>query len=241
MRQLYELIDSNDPAWPLIQSWIAASVHAVEVLSSDQASGEATILALQVSTHSALGSVALETGGIIVDHGWLRFLGSGSQRMMSTLLSWNGLGVGNEQVSLKDACIVAHDAIGGFFALNGGAWTTGKLGGVFYLAPDSLTWEDMRFSYADFLRWVCVGDIRGFYHDLRWPTWRQDTEALDADHGLFIWPPLVSKGPPIAARTKRIVPQRELWEYELDIARQIRDSLKGLQFDFVSTMTTRFC
>ncbi|HEU0026524.1 MAG TPA: DUF2625 family protein [Ktedonobacterales bacterium] len=128
MRQLYELIDAVDPAWPLIQSWTAASGRLIEVLPAERPRGEATLIALQVTTHSALGAMALETGGILIDHGWLRLLGSGGQRMRGDLCSWNGFDGRDEITPLKDALIVAHDAIGGFFALNGGAWPEGALG-----------------------------------------------------------------------------------------------------------------
>ncbi len=75
-----------------------------------------------------MGAIALETGGILIDHGWLRFLGSGHERMRGSLLTWNANGGMIESHLLKNAFIVAHDVVGGFFALNGGAFP-GKLGG----------------------------------------------------------------------------------------------------------------
>jgi uncharacterized protein DUF2625 len=227
VKSLYELVDTVDPAWPLIQGWIAASDRPIEVLPANRARGEATLLALQVTTHSALGALALESGGVFVDHGWLRLLGSGSQRMRGDLCSWNGLDGPDDTTPLKDALIVAHDAIGGFFAVNGGAWTEGELGSVHYLAPDSLKWESLDLGYTDFMRWAFLGDLAGFYQASRWPSWREDSASVDGDYGFLIMPPLWSSGPPLAERVRRAAPQRELLAFALDVGRQTQDLPPG--------------
>ncbi len=76
MRSLDELIDLQDPGWPLVQEWIAKASNPVEVLPADRARAEATLVELQVTTRSPMGAIALETGGLLVDSGWLRILGS---------------------------------------------------------------------------------------------------------------------------------------------------------------------
>jgi hypothetical protein len=86
-RSLDQLTAVEDPAWPIIHNWVADAHQVVEVLSSDRAQAEATLLALQVTTRSPMGALALETGGIFVDHGWLRLLGSGHVRLPDTLLT----------------------------------------------------------------------------------------------------------------------------------------------------------
>ena len=140
-RLLTELINTVDPAWPLVREWINTASNTVEVLKTDRARAEKVLLYLQVTTRSPLGAVAFETGGLLVDHGWLRFLGSGDQRLSGNLLSWNMRGQIPESHLLKGAYIVAYDAVGGFFALNGGAFSD-KLGTVFYFGPDMLKWHN---------------------------------------------------------------------------------------------------
>ncbi|MGB8345876.1 MAG: DUF2625 family protein, partial [Ktedonobacteraceae bacterium] len=140
-RALNELIDTVDLAWPLIQGWIDAAHHSVEVLDVNQERADEVLLYLQVTTRSPLGSVAFETGGMLIDHGWIRFLGSGHERMRGDLLSWNTKGDILESHLLNNALVVAHDAVGGFFALNGGAFP-GRPGEVFYFAPDTLEWKN---------------------------------------------------------------------------------------------------
>lgn len=78
MRPLAEL-RSDDPAWPLIQTWISEATSEVVVLPSDRTRGEETLYRLQVTSHSALGAVGFEIGGILIDHGCLRLLGSGCE------------------------------------------------------------------------------------------------------------------------------------------------------------------
>ena len=44
---------------------------------------------VQVTTHSTLGALAYDTGGLFIDNGWLRLLGSGHPRRRRTLPGWN--------------------------------------------------------------------------------------------------------------------------------------------------------
>jgi hypothetical protein len=137
IRTLRDLINTVDPAWPLVQEWIRNARNHVEVLPAQRERSEATLVYLQVTTRSPLGAVALETGGMFIDHGWLRILGSGHQRMQGTLQTWNSPEHMPAEDRLNDALLIAHDVVGGFYALNGGAFA-GTLGNVFYFAPDTL-------------------------------------------------------------------------------------------------------
>lgn len=174
-RSLAELLDHADSMWPLIQHWLTIARHAVEVLPVRRSEAEIALLTLQVTTHSPLGALAWETGGILVDYGWLRLLGAGYPRLHDSLLSWNGLGGPSMAPALAQAFLVGHDLLGGFFAINGGAFG-GQEGSIFYFAPDTLQWEDLGLAYGDFLQWAIMGDVAGFYADQRsardcWDGW----------------------------------------------------------------------
>ncbi len=227
-RTIEELVERVDPMWPFIQQWIVSAPRPVTALPTDRERAEATLLALQVTTRSPLGAMAYETGGILVDAGWLRLPGSGAESMRDALLEWNGYGEYPVSDTLAGAFIIAHDVLGGFFAINLGAFGEGPWS-VFYFAPDTLKWMDMEMSHADFLHWAITGDIDGFYAGQRWPNWEQDVAALDGDHGLLFWPMLWSSGVPLGDRSRRVVPQRELWSVQRDLARQIADLPPGSQ------------
>ncbi|MDP5315941.1 DUF2625 family protein [Streptomyces poriferorum] len=69
-----ELTDVDDPAWPVLQEGFANSSVPVEVLPGDPGQGRACLLQLQVGARSALGALVLHSGGLVVDHGWVRVL-----------------------------------------------------------------------------------------------------------------------------------------------------------------------
>ncbi|MGW5251309.1 DUF2625 family protein [Streptomyces sp. NPDC004129] len=76
MRELSQLIDVEEPAWPELRETFDASPVSVEVLPADSDLGRASILELQVTARSYLGAVVLHCGGLLVDDGWLRAFGS---------------------------------------------------------------------------------------------------------------------------------------------------------------------
>ena len=89
-RTLGELLTTDEPAWPQVRQWIALAASHVEQLPPAPAAerGQA-LLDVQVSVGSALGAIVYETGGLLIDHGWLRVLGSGHPRLPRTLPGWN--------------------------------------------------------------------------------------------------------------------------------------------------------
>ena len=226
-RSLEQLTAVEDPAWPLIQGWITEARQTVEALPAEQAQAEATLLALQVTTRSPIGALALETGGILVDHGWLRLLGSGHARLPDTLLMWNGLGEPAMGPPLEGAFVVAVDVLGGVFALNGGG--LGSDGGIYYFAPDRLNWEALGSSHLAFVEWALTGDLARFYVSERWPGWEQEVAALEPAQGISVYPFLWAAGEPVAARSRRAVPLAELWALEREMAPQLKDLAPGTQ------------
>ncbi len=87
-KTLEELICIDDPGWPEVQKWIAEAKNHVEVLpASDPARSEA-LLETQVTTRSIMGAIVYETGGLLIDHGWLRVLGSSHEKLKRTMPQW---------------------------------------------------------------------------------------------------------------------------------------------------------
>ena len=80
MRPISELINIEEPAWPDVQEWIAGAKNPVEGLPANDGDREAALLAVQVTTRSPMGAIVYESGGLLIDHGWLRILGCGHER-----------------------------------------------------------------------------------------------------------------------------------------------------------------
>jgi hypothetical protein len=162
-----------------------------------------------------MGAIAYETGGVLIDHGWLRFLGSGHPRLSRKLPDWND--------NKANRCyFIADDAIGGFFAINGGAFGA-DLNNVYYWPPSSFEWEPMDLGYTEFFRWSLTGDLEKFYSDTRWATWKQDISHLSGDLCVDFYPPLWSKeGSPEASR-RATVPIEEAFTVKTDILKQTNE------------------
>jgi hypothetical protein len=168
-----------------------------------------------------VAAVAYETGGIRVDHGWVKLLGAGGEGVDGNLASWNGLSDNAIAPRLAGAFIVGHDALGGFFAINGGAFGPAR-GNVFYFAPDSLEWEDMEGGYSQFVSWALNGDLAKYYAAYRWAGWENDARGLSFDRGFSIFPFLWTKeGKDVAAQSRRAVPMKELWSLQQEIRGQL--------------------
>ncbi|HEY2513934.1 MAG TPA: DUF2625 domain-containing protein [Polyangiaceae bacterium] len=227
-RALADLVNTTDPGWPVVAEMVAKAKNPVEVLPVDPKDAERALLAIQVTTRSPLGAIAYASGGLLVDHGWIRVLGGGSPRLPRDIGSWN-LPKGLDQPPrLGNAILVADDALGGFFALNGGAFA-GPLGHVFYLAPDTLRWEDLRRGYTDFLQFLFKGDLAKFYRGMRWRDWSSDAARLSGDRAYMVYPFLWAKaGGPSEQRSRKEVPIEELWSlFAIDLPKQLADVPDG--------------
>lgn len=209
MKPLKELVFEDESAIVTIKQWIYKSDNrnGAVLLPALKEQGEKELFRLQVTTKSALGAVAYSTGGILLQHGWLRVLGSGHPHLARSVTSWT------DDCKLDNALLVADDVIGGFFALNGGCFDGGE-GEIFYLAPDTLDWECLGIRYADFLNWCCTGDLSGFYEPCRWRRWETLIPRLDGNQGISVYPYLwtsEAKKRGIERCSKKAVPMEELW------------------------------
>ena len=215
MRTLAQLIDHADPALPLICAAADAADHPCEILAPS--AGRAAVLTwLQVTTRSHLGGVAYDTGGILVDGGWLRILGSGHPRLERDLRGWN-------HGRASGFVLVADDAVGGFFALDTGS-LGGPVGTIHYRAPDTLAWESLEMGYGAFLDWTLTAHLERFYAGLRWQGWQADCAALGTDRCFNFYPFLWTGEGSVQDSTRGIVSVAERWRFVNDLAQQLHGS-----------------
>jgi hypothetical protein len=210
-KTLDELVNKHDPGIVLIRQWIESAENSCEILPPSAARAD-VLLEVQTTTRSTLGAMAYETGGILLDHGWLRFLGSGNAKLKRTLPAWN-----------RNRCdglyLIADDAVGGFFAINGGAFGN-DVQNVYYWPPDSLVWEPLGMGFTDFFRWSMTSRLAGFYQELRWPTWREDLADLSADQCFSFYPFLWTKEGSLGGSDRRAVPTAEAFDLKVDFVGQ---------------------
>ncbi len=215
MKPLHELINRDEPAWPLVRQWIAEATNPVEVLPPpDDAIRERALLDMQVTTRSPMGAIVYESGGIVVDHGWLRILGSGHPRLPRSLSAWNFKCSFSVPGQPPPFLLIADDMIGGFFAIDGGGLDLER-GKVCYFAPGSLEWEKTHLGYSEFIVWCFRGDLAKYYEDVRWPGWEDEARSVGGDQALCIFPFLSCAGPPISDRTRGPVSICESYDFHV--------------------------
>ncbi|MCT8176357.1 DUF2625 domain-containing protein [Variovorax sp. CY25R-8] len=204
MRPLHELLEVQEPAMAIVEQWAREAELPVEILPPSTSSGE-ILVELQVTTRSVLGAIAYGTGGILIDRGWLRMLGSGHHRLTRNIAAWN---VGRS----NGFCLVADDAVGGFFAINGGAFGDDQ-GVMYYLAPDTLEWENLGVGHAAFTQWAFSKRLHAFYDQLRWTGWEHEVSNLTGDQCFNFYPFLHTEQGSTQSSSRRPVPISEQYAF----------------------------
>jgi hypothetical protein len=188
-------------AWPLVKRWIDHAGNEVTMLPADAKGGARVLKTLEITERSVLGALAVHTGGLVIDHGWLRVHGG------PALLDWHE--------RIDDGLVVGHDVVAGFYAVDRND------GEVRYLAPDTLEWEGTEMGHAAWVHWALTGEIGAFYENLRWPGWEEESAELAPDVGLTVYPPPFTREGRVIADAKRgPTPMTELWGVQQEYVRQ---------------------
>lgn len=230
MREIDELTRVDDPAWPELREAFAGSAVPVRVLAADPAEGRRSVLQMQVTARSTLGALAWNCGGLVLDDGWVRVFGGGSDASggLPSLAQVNRFpDAFDPDWSPEAGLVVGQDALGGVFALNGhdpaASGRPGSPGRMTYFAPDTLAWEAMDMGHSSWVHWLLSGRLETFYDGLRRPGWREEAAALDLSQGISVFPFLWTEEAhaDLAANSRRAVPMREVLGVAADFARQL--------------------
>ena len=220
VRPVEELINTTEPAWPVVLDWIKHATNKVEILQRDSVRATDALYFVQVTTHSPMGAILYETGGLLIDNGWIRVLGSGSPRLNRSMPDWNNGKTFREYGEHTPFYLVADDVLGGFFAINGGGLGT-DVGKMYYLSPDTLTWQAMNYTYSEFLNFCFTGRIDKFYEGFRWQGWEKDLAALSGESAYSFMPPLWTKeGRDIRKDSKKPVAVEDLYNLIFEIRKR---------------------
>ncbi|RFB34816.1 DUF2625 family protein [Brevibacillus sp. VP] len=191
----------------LVSDWkqvFTASSRKIHIIEAQEQKIEKIKEKYNIPKDSFIGNIVYQTGGILIDD-WIRVLGSGER----DILTWN------EKLGLPNAIIVADDVLGGLFAFLDKAST------IHYFAPDSLEWEDLEISYAEFIQWLAEGNLDLFYELFRWDSWKEDVEHLQITEGISCFPFLWLEETTIDQRSKKVVSLEEIVRIELEMSNVI--------------------
>ena len=206
--------DAEESVWPEVARRIHESSVDVEALPVDPRRGRAVVDELQLTQRSTVGAIAANTGGLLIDSGWLRILGGGAPGLPS-------LSEENSGGRARSHLVVAFDALGGRFAIDGGGLGVAA-GEVCYWGPDTLAWSGIGGGHSAFVAWALDGGLGEFYGPLRWNGWREDTVSLPVDQGWSFYPPPFSReGQDANAVSRAAVPLAELHYFYAEAARQL--------------------
>lgn len=212
MKTINELVNTEEPAIDLINEWLSESSLNIEILPPSE-DRERVLESLQITTRSSLGAIAYETGGILIDNGWIRFLGSGNEKLKRNIVDWN-----SDRSS--GFLLVADDIVGGFFAINGGALGP-DAGMMYYWSPDCVEWEPLDIGFTDFFIWALTEKINEFYLDLGKEKLSNDFTSIEADNCLSFYPFLWTEEGSIEKSTIGIVPVDEAFNFKIDTLAQL--------------------
>jgi hypothetical protein len=203
--------------WEVVLQLVRHAKNNVEILPAKPDQAKEALFQTQVTTHSTMGALIYFSGGLLVDHGWIRILGSGNTRLNRSLPAWNKGKTFREFGERPGYLLVADDVAGGFFAINGGALGA-DAGNVYYFAPDGLQWEALHFGYADFISFCCSGNLKKFYEGTRWKNWEKDLTPISGEQAFFFYPFLWTvEGKDVEKVTRKIVPVQEVYKLEMDM------------------------
>lgn len=221
-RKLADLVNTKESAWPLITDWKKQAKNKIELLPIDnQTRADNALLQAQVTTRSPMGAIIYHSGGILIDEGWIRILGSGSLKLNRELMDWNKGKTFKNLGERSPYLLVADDAVGGFFAINAGGLGNDS-GKIYYLSPTSLEWEPLDMSYTQFIEFCFSGDLASFYKDLRWKNWQAEVSRLDGNAAFTFYPYLWTKeGKDLEKDSRKAIPVSELYGLALSFRKQL--------------------
>ena len=195
-------------AWNEIAATLSTSPYPVRVLLPNPDRATQCLSTLGVTSRSWLGAVIAHSGGLLVDHGWLRVFGSGSGDLPDAL---------HDTDPSAGGLIVALDVLGGQFA-----WAPaepGKPPTLHYFGPDTLGWQNLEQGYRDWLYGMLAGAMTQFYENLRWPGWEAEVAELSLAQGISTYPPPSTvEGKDLSAAQRSPVPMSELVAFHHDLA-----------------------
>ena len=223
MKSLDELSANREEMWQRLEVEISRSSETISLRTEvGRRTAEATLLEYQLPAGTALGSVCLNTGGVLFADHKMRLLGSPPEnRNLRSLKHWNDLqGTGVKSGLL----LVGDDILGNFFAVNLGKLSAieNEIGAIFALCPRFFEWVLVADNYSVFFSDL----LGGFWQELITNMGMSDVELpANAGNDLSItathYPPLFTLEGSATKSDVRFVSVAEAFK----VASELREAL----------------
>jgi hypothetical protein len=198
------------PAWKQVNDWIQSPNNAIEVLPVDTARARFWLYSSGIDPTSTLASFICRTGGMLVDNGWIRVLGSGCVRMDRGVFDWN-----QDKCQFKPGnsgyLIVGDDVVGGLFAIKFTPGIRMEESPVYYFGANNLSWYPLGIDYPTFLKFCIEGNLNKFYADFRWTGWRNEIKSINVMQTISCFPLLWTKEGKDVAANRRVISMKAQW------------------------------
>lgn len=202
--------------WKELNNMLENSKSNIKHIGGDPSIGFSAVEELKLNENTTLATIILYVAGLTINK-CLRILGQGNDELQG-ICQVNEVKNGTP-TKIKGFLIVATDIFGGIYAMNIDE-IDGKVGQIFYFAPDTLEWESLEMKYSQFLYWAVNGNTEEFYSSMKWSDWEKYADETGFDQGILIYPFLWSKEIEIESATKKIVPFVELINVNMDFRRK---------------------
>lgn len=201
---------STEEAWEDFENWKSTAKNDLVVFPPDSNRALFTLYESGIDSTSMLAAFILHTGGMLVDHGWLRVLGSGCQDFSRGFKDWNN-GKNTPDKNNSRFVFIADDVVGGFFALKMAPDTRIEKAIVWFYGSNNLQWVSTGITYSSFLRFCMSGDIAGFYSDFRWKGWEAEVNHYNPRHTISCYPLLWTKEGKDLKVNRKVVDVATVW------------------------------
>jgi hypothetical protein len=212
MKPLSVLLENQQKGWDVIMQWSSNARNKIRILPKEDLRADSVLYKTQLFASSPLGAVVYGCGGILIEDGWIRILGSGCKQFDRSIFDWNK---GKSCVKFKDqSCylLVGDDIIGGMYGMKTSGTDEIETGKIFYFGPNSLRWEATGLSYTGFINFCFSGNLESFYEDFRWHSWKDDIQKMSGDQVVSFYPLLWTKEGKEIKVNRKIVSIQKQWE-----------------------------
>jgi len=212
MKPLSELLNNQKKGWDVITQWSSNARNKIEILSKDNLRADSALYQSQLEASSPLGAVVYGCGGILIEDGWIRILGSGCTRLDRSLPDWNK---GKSTFKSKDQSnflLVGDDVIGGIYGMKTEGPDNTTIGKIYYFGPNSLQWEATGLSYIGFINFCFSGNLQSFYGDFQWHNWQEEVKRINGNEVISCYPLLWTKEGKEMKSNRKIVSIQKQWE-----------------------------